>query len=566
MKQNRKKDILQIVIRLTMIWLAVIVFQNFFFRIDFTEEKRFTLSDNTTQLVSHLKKDLYFEIYLAGDLPYGFQKLQKATIEMLDELNDNANVNIYYELINPNKIGNPKKRNEVYSQLIKRGLKPFSVKEKTADNSLKQKLIIPGIIVHDRKQAVPINLLKSVTGLSSEQNLNHSIESIEYELTQAIRLLQKKAPQIVAFLTGHGELNQYEVADITASLSQKYQVKRINSEQLKAESNQISALIVAQPRQSFSREEKYHIDQYIMNGGKIMWLVDEVSASMDSLQTQPSTIAFYQPLNIEDQLFTYGVRINPNLIMDIQGALIPVQTSLQNQRPKFTPAPWYYAPLLSPPNHHPITRRLNVVKANFANSIDLVGENKNIKSTKLLTSSPYTRLEKVPCKISLEIVNKKVSPQFFRAGNRDIAILLEGQFTSAFKNRAWSGIQRKTFKAESKPTKMIVISDGDIIRNRVRGVGKNLKIEALGYDRYSRKTYGNRNFILNCVDYLCDNQGWLNLRSREVKLRLLNKAEIQTYRLWWQSINLLLPLLLLISFGAINYFVRKRKYTARKIE
>ncbi len=563
MKTNRKKDILRLLIQLTLIWLAVVIFQNYFFRIDFTAEKRFTLSNNTTKLVSHLEKDLYFEIYLSGDLPYGFQKLQKATVEMLDELNDNANVNIYYQLIDPNRIGNPKKRNEIYNQLLKRGLKPISVKEKTSDNSLKQKIIIPGIIVHNREKETSINLLKSVVGLSADQNLNHSIESIEYELTQAIRLLQQKEPQTVAFLTGQGELNQYETADITASLLQKYQVKRINSEQLKEQGNKISALIIAQPREEFSRQDKYNIDQYIMNGGKVMWLVDEVAASMDSLQTQASTIAFYKPLNIEDQLFTYGVRINPNLIMDIQGALIPVQTALPNQRPKFTPAPWYYSPLLNVPNSNPITRKLNVIKADFANSIDFVGENPQIKRTKLLTSSDYTRLVKIPCKISLEIVNQKLTPQFFSSGKRNIAVLLEGKFTSSFKNRAWSGIQRKTFIAKSKPTKMIIISDGNIIRNRVKGVGNNRKIEALGYDRYSRKTYGNRNFILNCVDYLCDNEGWLDLRSREVKLRLLNKASIQTEKIWWQILNMALPLLLLLLFGGINFAIRKHKYTTK---
>ncbi len=564
MKTNRKKDILRLLIQLTLIWFAVVILQNYFFRIDFTEEKRFTLSDNTTKLVSHLEKDLYFEIYLSGDLPYGFQKLQKATVEMLEELNDNANVNIYYQLIDPNRIGNPKERKEIYNQLIKRGLNPISVKEKTADNSLKQKIIMPGIIVHDRERETSVNLLKSINGLSADQNLNHSIESIEYELTQAIRLLQQKEPQTVAFLTGQGELNQYETADIIASLSQKYQVKRINSQQLNEQSNKISALIIAQPREEFSRQDKYNIDQYLMNGGKVMWLIDEVAASMDSLQTQASTVAFYKPLNIEDQLFTYGVRINPNLIMDIQGALIPVQTALPNQRPKFTPAPWYYSPLLNAPSSNPITRKLNVIKADFANSIDLVGENQKIKRTKLLTSSDYTRLEKVPCKISLEIVNQKLTPQFFNSGKRDIAVLLEGQFSSAFKNRAWSGIQRKTFIAESKPTKMIIISDGDIIRNRVRGIGNNRKIEALGYDRYSRKTYGNRNFILNCVDYLCDNEGWLDLRSREVKLRLLNKASIQTEKIWWQIINVALPLLLLLILGGINSIIRKRKYTSKR--
>lgn len=284
-------------------------------------------------------------------------------------------------------------------------------------------------------------------------------------------------------------MNEYEVADFTASLLQKYEVDRIAADQLNSSDKNYAALIIAQPRDEFSREDKYLIDQYLMNGGRILWLIDEVAVSMDSLSVKESTIAFYKPLNLEDQLFNYGVRINPDLILDIQAQLIPVQTALPGEKPKFTPAPWYYSPLLNAPDFHPITRKLNVIKAEFANSIDWVGENANLTRTALLKSSEYTKLEKVPSLVSLEIVNKKVSPETFAAGSKNVAVLIEGKFNSAFKNRAWKGINQQKFKEESLPTKMIVISDGDIIKNRVRGVGNNRQIEALGYDRYSMKTY-----------------------------------------------------------------------------
>jgi ABC-2 type transport system permease protein len=559
-KNRRKKDILNLIISLIVLGILVLVMQVYFFRIDFTAEKRFTLSKNTKSLVSSLDKDLYFEIYLAGDLPHGFKKLQKASIELLDELEAYANVGIKYALINTADIPNPKQRNQMYEQLATRGLKPTNLQERTTDGSLKQKIIVPGIIVHDREKETSVHLLKNVAGLSAEENLNHSIETIEFELTKAIRMLQNKQAKNIAFLTGHGELNEFEVADFTASLLQKYEVDRITANKLLNSGKKYSTLVIAQPRREFSREDKYQIDQYVMNGGRVLWLVDEVAASMDSLQVKESTVAFYKPLNIEDQLFTYGVRINPDLVMDIQGQLIPVQTALPGQNPKFTPAPWYYSPLLNAPDDHSITRKLNVVKAEFANSIDWVGENDDMKRNVLLTSSDYTRLEKVPSIVSLEIVNQKPRSGDFAAGRKKIAVLLEGKFNSAFKNRAWKGIDRKSFKAESTPTKMIVISDGDIIKNRVRGVGKNRQIEALGYDRYSRKTYGNRSFLLNCVDYLCDNEGWMHLRAREVKLRMLDKTKIRSERVFWQVVNVGIPLILLLIFGLVRYFVRKRKF------
>jgi ABC-2 type transport system permease protein len=565
MIQKRKlKDLFQLLISLLALVIIIQLLQVYFFRWDLTSEKRYSLSDNTKELVAHLSKDLHFEVYLSGDLPYGFEKLQKASIEMIDELASYSNVNISYSLISPSDIVNPKKRQEFFDQMMSRGLSPINLQEKTSDGSLNQKLVIPGIILHDQEKETSVNLLKSVADLSADQNLNHSIEELEYELTSAIRVLQNIKPKEIAFLTGHSELNEYEVADFTASLLQRYEVKRIKARDLLKVQSHFSALVIAQPRDEFSEQDKYCIDQYVMKGGSVMWLVDEVVASMDSLTTKESIMAFFKPLNMEDQLFKYGVRINPDLVMDVQSQLVPVQTALPGQPAKFTPAPWYYCPLLTAPDSHPITRKLNVVKVEFANSIDFVGDSKQIEKQVLLASSNYSRLEKVPALISLDIVNKKMSAADFPSGSKNIAVLLEGVFPSVFQNRIWKGMSKEEFKSESVPTKMIVIADGDIIKNRVRGVGNNRQIEALGYDRYTKKTYGNRNFLLNCIDYLCDDTGWMQLRSREVKLRLLNKTKIQSERLFWQLVNILLPLLLLLFFAGARFYFRKRKFTGSK--
>ncbi len=557
---NKKKNLVQLFLSLLLVLIAYQLLQVFHFRVDLTSENRFTLSDNTKQLLSELEKPVYFEIYLDGDLPHGFNKLKNATVDLIEEFESYANVEIAYSFVDPNSVFNPKQKEQSLRELAERGLKPTSIQETSRDGSVKQKIIVPGLFVHDGKKETPINLLKSVTGLSADQNLNHSIESIEYELSMAIRLLNQTKVKEVAFFTGQGELGEYQVADFTASLLQRYKVSRATAYELSKDYKRFDCVIVAQPRNEFSKKAKYALDQYIMNGGRVMWLIDEVAASMDSISAKGMSMAFYKPLNLEDQLFKYGVRINPDLVMDVQSQLIPVQSSAAGQNGKYVPAPWYYSPLLAPPSNHPITRKLNMVRVEFANSIDKVGKDPNLNHTVLLASSGRTRLEKVPTPIRLDIVGQKMSAKDFPDGSKVVSVLIEGQFQSIFKNRIWEGIDKSTYKSESEPGKMIVISDGDIIKNRVRGVGSNVQMEALGYDRYSRKTYGNRNFLLNCVDYLCDDEGWMNLRSREVKLRLLDKTKIRENRLFYQMINLGLPIVLLLLFALTWHFIRKKKY------
>ena len=557
---NKKKNIIQLVLSVLLVLFLYQLLHVFHFRVDLTSEKRFTLSDNTKQLLSDLEKPIYFEIYLDGDLPHGFNKLKNATVDLIEEFESYANVEITYSFVDPDAVLNPKQKDKNLRELSERGLKPTSIQETSRDGSVKQKVIVPGLFVHDGKKETPVNLLKSVTGLSADQNLNHSIESIEYELSMAIRLLNQTKVKEIAFFTGQGELGEYEVADFTASLLQRYKVSRATAYELSKNYKRFDCVIVAQPRNEFSEKAKYALDQYIMNGGRAMWLIDEVSASMDSISAKGMSMAFYKPLNLEDQLFKYGVRINPDLVMDVQSQLIPVQSTTAGQNGKYVPAPWYYSPLLAPPANHPITRKLNMVRVEFANSIDKVGKDPNLKHTVLLASSDRTRLEKVPTPIRLDIVGKKMSAKDFPDGSKVMAVLIEGKFQSIFQNRIWEGIDKSTYKSESVAGKMIVISDGDIIKNRVRGVGSNIQMEALGYDRYSRKTYGNRNFLLNCIDYLCDDEGWMNLRSREVKLRLLDKTKIREHRLFYQVINLVLPIVLLIFFALVWHFVRKKRY------
>lgn len=557
---EKKRNIVQLFLSLVGVVFVALLLNIYHFRLDLTTEKRYTLSSQTKTLLKNLEKEVYFHIFLDGELPPGFNKLKKGAIEMLEEFNEYGNGHIHFQLINPSSETDPHKRDNIYKDLYERGVQPTNIEEKDAEGGMRQKLIFPGIIVHDGKKETTVNLLKNVTGLSSDVNLNNSIEALEYELTAAIRRLSNSARKSVAFLTGHGELDRYHVADMGASLSQFYNVDWISAHELAKKRDKVQVLVIAQPRKDFGESEKYAVDQYVMNGGKVLWLVDQVEASMDSLRQKETSFAFYKPLNLEDQLFRYGVRLNPDLVMDAQCLLVPVKTSVAGAPARFSPGPWYYSPLLVPPSTHPITRNLNMVKGEFINSIDTVGRDANIRKTILLRTSPLTHLQKVPCPVSLDIVRSPLSSSDFKSGSRAVAVLLEGTFTSVFRNRIIPGVVKKDVLQKSKPTRMIVISDGDIIRNRVRGVGQNRQIEKLGYDRYSRQTYGNRKFLLNCVDYLCDDQGWMDLRSREVRLRMLDKVSIRENRLTWQLINLILPVLLVLFVGVVIYFLRKRRF------
>ena len=301
-----------------------------------------------------------------------------------------------------------------------------------------------------------------------------------------------------------------------------------------------------------------------MNGGKIIWFIDMVNANMDSLAYSNTTIALLEQLNLEDQLFQYGVRINPNLIQDLQCAVIPIKTGMIGPNPKFSPAPWLYFPLIAPSNLNPITKNMNLIKSEFVSVIDTVGENKNVKKTVLLNSSKYSRVVKAPLRISLDMVNNLPDEKYFNRSYQPIAVLLEGKFESVFKNRLTNKIVSNNeinYKDTSVNTKMIIVSDGDIIKNKVKYRGENVIPYPLGYDRYTKQTFGNKEFVVNSINYLFDDKGLMNTRSKEFKLRLLDKTKINKEKLRWQLINTLVPVIFIIIFGVFWNIIRKRKYS-----
>jgi ABC-2 type transport system permease protein len=533
-------------------------------RLDLTEDRRYTLSEPTRRVLDGIKNDIYIQVYLDGDMPIPFKRLRKSVQDMLEEFRIESDRHISYDFINPADAGNAQQREARYMALIDKGLNPFKIIDSDEEGGSSQKIIIPGMIVNYNGVEIPLDFLKKNETASSEQNILHSVEGLEYEMIQTIATITSDTIYKVAFLEGQGELQEIEVADITKSLAKYFTIDRgsINSRQ--GVLDHYAAIIVAGPTAGFSEPDKLVIDQYIMNGGKVLWIFEEVAVNSDSLAKNGETVGLYYPLNIEDQLFRYGARINPELVQDMDCMVIPLTVMTGPENKQIVPAPWLYYPRLYPKNDHPITRNLNKVKGMFVNTIDTVGLDPAIKKTVLLSTSEFSRTISPPMRISLREAELTLSEKDFGKSHIPVAVLLEGVFPSAFKNRMTGNLvsgQGLTLKSKSTGTKMIVVADGDIIRNDIQRSGTSQGFFPLNRDRYTGELLGNRDFLVNCMNYLVDDNGLMDLRSREVKLRLLDKPRVKAGKTMWQIINVTGPVLIVILVGVLYSFLRKRKYT-----
>lgn len=534
-----------------------------FFRIDLTSEKRYTLSYTTLEVLENLPGEVYVQVYLDGEMPIGFKKMRTSVAEMLDEFRVRSKRKLSYEFINPAEETDKGLRDKVFEDLYEKGLQPINVQSNDEEGGKSQKIIFPGAILNYNGLEMPLNLLKSNPNLRASENLNRSIEGLEYELVRAIKTLSTDTIYKVAFIEGHGELFEPEVEDASKELSRYYTIDRGIIGGKPGVLDAYKAVIIAKPTEKFNEADKLILDQYLMNGGSLLWLLDPVAVDMDSLINSSVTLAFIRQNNLDDQLFKYGVRINPNLLQDIQCARIPINTAIVGNPPQYTPMPWLFFPLLQGQNHS-ISRNLNLIKSEFTSSIDTISGNGKTRSSVLLTTSRYTKTFGVPNLINLNDLGKPPPESDFTLKNIPVAILLEGEFESAFLNRMVSSIVpgiEQDFIENGKPARMIVVSDGDIIRNEVRIQGDRVVAMELGKDRFTQQTYGNKDFIVNCVNYLVDDPGLMQLRSRELRIRLLDKSKISAGRLSWQLINTLLPILLVVIFGSILGIWKKRKYT-----
>lgn len=542
--------------------LVNVIGQRIYERFDLTSDKRYSLSEKSQALLEEVDDIVYVRVYLDGDLPPNYQKLKDATKDMLDEFRA-INPNINYEFINPNEDPDESERRKIYQKLTKEGLEFTSIKYRDGDKDA-ERILFPGAIMSYRGKQRPIQLLKGIMGAPEEYVINSSIQQIEYELASSLEKLRKQKDALVGFIEGHGEYDELEVADFAYSLEENFEVKRLQiNGQLKALKG-YDAIVIAGPDSSFSEKDKYVIDQFVMKGGKVLWLIDGAWASMDSLQSKNITVSIPKSVNLEDQLFKYGVRLNTNLLLDLQALPIPVVTGQIGNQPKQELFPWYYFPLIFPVSEHPIVKNLDGIKTQFASSLDTIGR-KGIKKEILLTTSPYSKIQSTPSRISLNILREEPDRSRFNLGQIPIAVLLEGKFESVFNNRLPEeiiGNQQFKFKSMSVDNKMIVISDADIARNRVSK--KDKEYFALGFDRYTRKRYANREFLLNCMDYLLEESGLLEVRSKEIKMRLLDKQRIEQEKLNWQILNTAGPIALISLFGLWQLWARRRKYSKKK--
>jgi len=530
------------------------------YRFDLTSEKRYTLSETTKKVLDNVADTIHFKVYLDGDLPISFYRLRSEIKDQLEEFTEIAGNHITFEFVNPANDDDQSLTQKTYEFLSSNGLIPFTIEEKDDKGKQTSRVVFPGAIVTSRNKLVSINFLKTSALANSDQNINNAVQGIEYELVNAIRKLSVKQKSKVAFLTGHGELDRNQTASLAKALDEYYTVERVKIDSSVLVLQKYKSLIIAKPTNAFSEIDKLAIDQFVMNGGHVVWLLDLVNVPEDSLAYERMVLGLANQLNLDDQLFRYGVRINYNVILDNQCAVIPLNVAAQGAQPQWNPSPWFFHPLISPPSTNPITKNLNVIKVECASVIDTVGEATDHKATVLLRSSDYSKVLATPVPVSFDLLEQTPNQYFFDKYNLPIGVLLEGTFESIYKNRMLPKL-RENIKIvnHSKQTSMIVIADGDIARNEVRKLAYDTIPQQLGYDRYTKETYGNKDFMLNAVNYLCDDAGLLNIRSRELKIRLLNKTRITDERTMWQVINILGPIVMLIVFGISLSYVRKRK-------
>ena len=568
MKKRTGSPRVQAIVR-TLLAVGILIVINilagyFHARFDLTKEKRYTLSGATKQLLNNLDGQIYVKVYLEGQFPAGFQRLRNATEDMLYEFNVASGGKIQYIFINPTK-GTDQEKKALLEELGKKGVIATKVFNNSEEDTKSEQIVVPGLIMTYREREVPLQLLESEIAKKPSEALNSSVELLEYKIASTIKKLTQKNTPRVAFATGEGELRKEAISDFAGTLqSYRYDVRLINLDSVLTLVNHYDVLVIAKPKLKFSEQAKFKIDQFAMNGGSVLWLLDGVNMEMDSMRGKNEFIATASELNLEDQLFRYGVRINANLVQDLRCAPIPLVVG-QGNPPQTQLFPWVYFPKVISSNRHPLVRNLDATLMQFASTIDTVRV-PDVKKTVLLTSSKYSKALLAPVRIQFEMLKERPNPQTFNQPELPLAVLLEGKFTSVFKNRLaastlkiYEDSLRLKFKEQSDYCKMIVIADGDVVRN---DVGSRGELYPLGYYQYTDQTFANKDLMLNCIEYLGENNNLIETRNKEIHLRLLDTVRLKEKyeKLKWQLINLLVPVLVIILFGFVFNFWRRRKY------
>ncbi|MFY0625493.1 MAG: gliding motility-associated ABC transporter substrate-binding protein GldG [Reichenbachiella sp.] len=552
---RRIKSILEFAIGVMIIIVSNQIIDRIPTRLDLTEEKRYSISAATIDLLKNLQEPVYIEVYLEGEMPSGFKRLQNGIKETLGQFQYYSSDQVNFSFVNPSAGNSKKARNEYYSKLVKRGIPATNLSYNDNGNKV-EKLIFPAAMVSYFGKEQPVILLKGNRASSSEERLNQSIEGLEYELANGIRLLANDRRKSIGLIKGHNEPDSLHLAGLTNALLEKYNVYEVDLPSRTKELN-FDAIILPKPTTAFSEIEKYKIDQFIMNGGKALFFIDALRVNMDSASGD-GTFAFPYELRLDDLLFKYGVRINRNFVQDIVCGDFPVVAGNLGDQPQIRLLPWPFFPMINSFGDHPIVKNLDAISVKFASTIDTVKAD-GITKIPLLSTSEYSLVSDPPVKVSFNELQKKLDPARFSHGSKNVSYLLNGKFQSAFKNRILpKGVNTNTFISNGIETSILVCADGDMIRNEFDlSTGEPME---LGASPYNQIKYANGDFVLNTLEYMFNKSGIISSKSKEVKIRPLDKVKIAKEKLYWQLFNLFLPLIMLVLFGTLRVFWRKRKY------
>lgn len=555
---------LDIILLLTIIVVVNVLGSIYYHRFDLTEEKRYSLSPASKNFMKNLEDVVTIRVFLTGKLPSGFKELENATKDILNEFKAYAGSKLEYEFVDLSKF-DKSTQEKIGKELIEAGLSPINLREISSGEEV-QKMIFPGALITYQGVSVAVTLLENQVGYGQFEILNNSIILLEYKLANTIQKLQQTRQPTIAFSQGNGEPPLPYMTDLIKSLQQdNFAIAAIDLKEGYKIESLVDVLVIAKPTIPFTEKEKFKIDQYIMRGGKVLWLIDVMGAHMDSLQGTDFFMANEAPINLEnDMLYKYGVRINYNLVQDIQNTPIAIVTGEVGGLPQTQLFPWVFHPLMFTTNMHAVVKNIDPVAGKFASTIDTI-KSSSVEKTILLTTSNYSKAPMAPVRVHLGILREQPNPQAFKQPNLITAVALEGVFSSIFKNRAMSGAFKEmmdtvpdmAFRDSSIATKMIVVSDGDIILNEI---AKNGEPMPLGFDRNSGKYYGNKVFLKNCIEYLIDDNNLIETRNKEIKLRQMDGVKVKDEKQKWQFINVALPAIFIVFFGLVFGWLRKRKY------
>ncbi|MBC6109832.1 gliding motility-associated ABC transporter substrate-binding protein GldG [Pedobacter sp. CCM 8938] len=545
--------------------LVVLIILNFagqyvYHRFDFTADKRFTLSDKTKSILQKNEKPVIITVFLDGELPPAFKRLQTAVKDLLADYKAYSKSEIKVVFVDPIAGRNQADQDTVITNLYQQGIEATNISVKT-ESGLTQKLVFLMAMMESDGKQIPIKLFQNLeAGAGYEDNFNRSIENLEYTFTSSLKKIVSGENPRIGFTESNGELTDLQLYDARFTLSSSYEVGRVDLNTIEKDGlDKLKLLIIAKPKKPFTETEKYKINYFVMNGGRVVWSIDQVNAELDSLKGRNGQMVFNNNLNLDDMLFMYGARINYNVIADRNCVDIPISTGSVAGQSQMRLVPWLYYPILLPDTVHSVVKKLDGIKSEFPSTVDTIGV-KNVKKSYILTTSSFNKVFNVPKLFTLQMVAEEPDPKTFQNPPQNVGLMLEGSFPSVFEGRPLpAGITNPfTLASKSKPTKMIVIGDGDIFKNQI--AEKDGSPFPLGFDRFTQRTYGNKALLLNIVDYFTDEDNLIALRNKEVKIRLLDKAKLKIEKTKWQFINIVAPLLLLIFFAIFQHYYRKYKY------